>query len=74
MQALFLIVLLQKHALMEQVAHQAIVMQFILDLAATLQVDPKGCFRHFFAKIKVCLLETFFRFCCIFGEQPCLKK
>ncbi|XP_075869543.1 hsp90 co-chaperone Cdc37-like isoform X1 [Nelusetta ayraudi] len=42
----------EKHGLMEQVAHQAIVMQFILDLAATLQVDPKGCFRHFFAKIK----------------------
>lgn len=44
---------------MEQVAHQAIVMQFILDLAATLQVDPKGCFRHFFAKIKVCRAEVF---------------
>lgn len=45
----------QKHGLMEQAAHQAIVMQFILDLAATLQVDPKGCFRHFFAKVKVCV-------------------
>ncbi|XP_070837932.1 hsp90 co-chaperone Cdc37 isoform X1 [Chaetodon trifascialis] len=42
----------EKHALMEQVAHQAIVMQFILDLARTLKVNPKGCFRQFFSKIK----------------------
>ncbi|KAG7222571.1 hypothetical protein INR49_016168 [Caranx melampygus] len=42
----------EKHALMEQVAHQAIVMQFILDLARTLEVDPRGCFRQFFSKIK----------------------
>ncbi|KAM4584716.1 hsp90 co-chaperone Cdc37-like isoform 1-T1 [Odontesthes bonariensis] len=42
----------EKHALMEQVAHQAIVMQFILDLARTLSVDPRGCFRQFFSKIK----------------------
>uniref|UniRef100_A0A4W6BQY3 Hsp90 co-chaperone Cdc37 n=1 Tax=Lates calcarifer TaxID=8187 RepID=A0A4W6BQY3_LATCA len=42
----------EKHALMEQVAHQAIVMQFILDLARTLKVDPRGCFRKFFSKIK----------------------
>ncbi|KAG7486550.1 hypothetical protein JOB18_033506 [Solea senegalensis] len=42
----------EKQALMEQVAHQAIVMQFILDLAQTLKVDPRGCFRQFFSKIK----------------------
>ncbi|XP_074554012.1 hsp90 co-chaperone Cdc37-like isoform X2 [Halichoeres trimaculatus] len=42
----------EKHALMEQIAHQAIVMQFILDLAQTLKVDPRGCFRDFFSKIK----------------------
>ncbi|XP_024115636.1 hsp90 co-chaperone Cdc37 [Oryzias melastigma] len=42
----------EKHALMEQIAHQAIVMQFILDLARTLRVDPRGCFREFFSKIK----------------------
>ncbi|XP_041642253.1 hsp90 co-chaperone Cdc37 isoform X2 [Cheilinus undulatus] len=42
----------EKHALMEQVAHQAIVMQFILDLARALKVDPRGCFRDFFSKIK----------------------
>ncbi|XP_053184238.1 hsp90 co-chaperone Cdc37-like [Scomber japonicus] len=42
----------EKHGLMEQVAHQAIVMQSILDLARTLKVDPRGCFRQFFSKIK----------------------
>ncbi|XP_026214898.1 hsp90 co-chaperone Cdc37 isoform X1 [Anabas testudineus] len=42
----------EKHALMEQVAHQAIVMQFILDLAQALKVDPRGCFRQFFSKIR----------------------
>ncbi|XP_034046036.1 hsp90 co-chaperone Cdc37 [Thalassophryne amazonica] len=42
----------EKHALMQQVAHQTIVMQFILELAKSLKVDPRGCFRQFFAKIK----------------------
>ncbi|XP_035516417.1 hsp90 co-chaperone Cdc37-like, partial [Morone saxatilis] len=42
----------EKHALMEQVAHQAIVVQFILDSARALKVDPRGCFRQFFSKIK----------------------
>lgn len=41
---------------MEQVAHQTIVMQFILELAKSLKVDPRGCFRQFFAKIKVTLI------------------
>lgn len=56
---------LQKHALMEQVAHQAIVMKFILDLAQTLKVDPRGCFRQFFSKIKVgkSVLLTLFSKC-----------
>ncbi|NXP02932.1 CDC37 protein, partial [Thinocorus orbignyianus] len=44
---------LEKHALMEQVAHQTIVMQFILELAKSLKVDPRACFRQFFTKIKV---------------------
>ncbi|RXM29820.1 E3 ubiquitin-protein ligase pellino-like 1 [Acipenser ruthenus] len=43
----------EKHALMEQVAHQTIVMQFILELARSLKVDPRACFRQFFTKIKV---------------------
>uniref|UniRef100_A0A8C0A0H3 Uncharacterized protein n=1 Tax=Anas zonorhyncha TaxID=75864 RepID=A0A8C0A0H3_9AVES len=43
---------ISKHALMEQVAHQTIVMQFILELAKSLKVDPRACFRQFFTKIK----------------------
>ncbi|XP_078091112.1 hsp90 co-chaperone Cdc37 [Mustelus asterias] len=42
----------EKHSLMEQVAHQTIVMQFILELAKSLKVDPRACFRQFFTKIK----------------------
>ncbi|XP_042747659.1 LOW QUALITY PROTEIN: hsp90 co-chaperone Cdc37 [Lagopus leucura] len=42
----------EKQALMEQVAHQTIVMQFILELAKSLKVDPRACFRQFFTKIK----------------------
>ncbi|XP_060619596.1 hsp90 co-chaperone Cdc37 [Anolis sagrei] len=42
----------EKHALMEQVAHQTIEMQFILELAKSLKVDPRACFRQFFTKIK----------------------
>lgn len=42
----------KKEALMEQVAHQAVVMQFILEMARNTQQDPRGCFRHFFQKAK----------------------
>ncbi|XP_077574722.1 hsp90 co-chaperone Cdc37-like isoform X2 [Stigmatopora nigra] len=42
----------EKHGLMEQVAHQAIVMQSILNLGRALKVDPRGCFRHFFLTMK----------------------
>ncbi|XP_006875148.1 PREDICTED: hsp90 co-chaperone Cdc37 [Chrysochloris asiatica] len=42
----------EKCALMGQVAHQTIVMQFILELAKSLKVDPRACFRQFFTKIK----------------------
>ncbi|XP_078127116.1 hsp90 co-chaperone Cdc37-like 1 isoform X2 [Sander vitreus] len=41
-----------KEALMEQVAHQAVVMQFILEMATNSQQDPRGCFRQFFHKAK----------------------
>ncbi|XP_042365263.1 hsp90 co-chaperone Cdc37-like 1 [Plectropomus leopardus] len=41
-----------KEALMEQVAHQAVVMQFILEMASNSQQDPRGCFRQFFQKAK----------------------
>lgn len=44
---------------MDQVAHQTIVMQFILELAKSLKIDPRGCFREFFQKIKVCVCVAF---------------
>lgn len=46
----FLLEAEQKRALMEQVAHQAVVMQFILEMAKAANVDPRGCFRLFFQK------------------------
>jgi len=42
----------EKTKLMEQVSHQAVVLQFILELAKSLKVDPRGCFRQFFEKFK----------------------
>ncbi|XP_053322125.1 hsp90 co-chaperone Cdc37-like 1 [Spea bombifrons] len=42
----------QKKALMEQVAHQAIVMRFIIEMAKSCNVDPRGCFRLFFQKAR----------------------
>ncbi|XP_038049003.1 hsp90 co-chaperone Cdc37-like [Patiria miniata] len=42
----------KKESLMEQVAHQTIVMQFILELAKSLKQDPRACVRPFFQKIK----------------------
>lgn len=49
----FLFSVLQKEALMTQVAHQAVVMQFILEVASQSKQDPRGCFRQFFHKAKV---------------------
>jgi len=43
----------EKHDLMEHVAHQTIIMQFILELAKSLDLDPRGCVRAFFARIKL---------------------
>merc|ERR1712134_125444 len=42
----------EKTKLMEQVSHQAVILQFILELAKSLKVDPRGCFRQFFDKFK----------------------
>ncbi|XP_019714090.1 hsp90 co-chaperone Cdc37-like 1 isoform X1 [Hippocampus comes] len=41
-----------KEALMEQVAHQAVAMQFILEMASNSRQDPRACFRQFFQKAK----------------------
>jgi len=38
---------------MNHVAHQTIVMQFILELAKSLELDPRGCVRAFFSRLDV---------------------
>lgn len=43
----------EKHDLMKHVSHQTIVMQFILELAKSLQQDPRSCVRAFFSRIKL---------------------
>ncbi|XP_063066809.1 hsp90 co-chaperone Cdc37-like 1 isoform X2 [Engraulis encrasicolus] len=42
----------QKSALMQQVAHQAVALQFILEMGSSAQQDPRACFRHFFNNVK----------------------
>lgn len=41
-----------KHSLMTRVAHQTIVMQYILELARQLERDPRSCVAGFFTRIK----------------------
>ena len=43
----------KKKDLMEHVAHQCIVMQFILELSKTLKYDPRACVTPFFSKMQV---------------------
>ncbi|XP_068143029.1 hsp90 co-chaperone Cdc37 [Drosophila tropicalis] len=47
----------EKHELMAHVAHQCICMQYILELAKQLNVDPRACVTSFFSKIQNCLPE-----------------
>ena len=42
----------QKSALMERVAHQTIVMQYVLELAKQLQRDPRSCMPTVFERMK----------------------
>ncbi|XP_065061951.1 hsp90 co-chaperone Cdc37-like [Rhopilema esculentum] len=42
----------EKHALMERVAHQTICMQFLLELARTMECDPRSTIRPFFNKMR----------------------
>ena len=49
--------LLQKTDLMKQVAHQTIVMQYILELAKTMKVPPIACVSSFFDKYVVSCLS-----------------
>jgi len=43
----------EKCAAMEQVAHQCICVQYLLELAKQLDVDPRSCISSFFTKIQV---------------------
>ena len=45
---------------MNHVAHQTIVMQFILELAKQLDIDPRGCVRSFFSRFvqELVLIES----------------
>ncbi|XP_067612656.1 hsp90 co-chaperone Cdc37 isoform X2 [Eurosta solidaginis] len=47
----------EKHELMAHVAHQCICMQYILELAKQLDVDPRSCVSSFFSKIQNCVPE-----------------
>uniref|UniRef100_A0A0A1WXT4 Hsp90 co-chaperone Cdc37 n=1 Tax=Zeugodacus cucurbitae TaxID=28588 RepID=A0A0A1WXT4_ZEUCU len=47
----------EKHELMAHVAHQCICMQYILELAKQLDVDPRACVSSFFSKIQNCVPE-----------------
>lgn len=47
----------EKHDLMEHVAHQCIVMQFILELSKTLKADPRACVGPFFTKMQTAANE-----------------
>nr|CAD7597943.1 unnamed protein product [Timema genevievae] len=46
-----------KHDLMAHAAHQCICMQYILELAKQLEVDPRACISSFFSKIQVAEVE-----------------
>lgn len=43
----------EKNDLMNHVAHQTIVMNFIMELAKQMDVDPRSCVRPFFSRIKL---------------------
>jgi len=47
----------EKTNLMEHVSHQTIVLQFILELAKTLDTDPRACVSAFFSRIKLAQKE-----------------
>lgn len=57
----------QKKDLMHHVAHQTIVMQFILELAKQLDRDPRECVGPFFSRFAAALLFSLCCYCfCIF--------
>ena len=44
--------MLQKSTLMERVAHQTIILQFILQLATQMKTDPRNCYAAFFKRFE----------------------
>jgi cell division cycle protein 37 len=40
----------QKFGAMDQVAHQCIAMQYLLELSKQLDIDPRACISQFFTK------------------------
>lgn len=42
-----------KHGAMEQVAHQCICIQYLLELSKQLDIDPRSCISSFFTKIQI---------------------
>jgi len=46
-----------KHGAMEQVSHQCICIQYLLELSKQLDVDPRSCISSFFTKIQIADLE-----------------
>jgi cell division cycle protein 37 len=40
----------EKFSAMEQVAHQSICIQYLLELARQLDLDPRSCISSFFSK------------------------
>merc|ERR1712018_715826 len=42
-----------KHEAMQQVAHQCICVQYLLELSKQLDVDPRSCISSFFTKIQI---------------------
>lgn len=43
----------EKYGAMEQVAHQCICVQYLLELSKQLDVDPRSCISSFFSKIQI---------------------
>jgi len=46
------VICLQKNTLMERVAHQTIILQFILQLGIQLKTDPRNCYAAFFKRFE----------------------
>ena len=52
-----LLIFSQKTSLMEQVAHQTIILQFILQLGIQMKTDPRDCYMAFFKRFETMQAE-----------------